>query len=154
MSRLSASMSWPASASATFCSPSTARTASPFLTTHDLADIERLCSRVLLIDRGRLLYDGSVEQLKARYAPYRVVTIECVSATALSTDGWLDGLSGVTLLRRERPRAWLRVEPVAIVLPDLVGALAARLPLVDLTIGEPALEAVVRQIYEERERCW
>jgi ABC-2 type transport system ATP-binding protein len=46
------------------------------LTTHDLGDIERLCSRVILIDHGKVLYDGSVEQLKARYAPHRVLVVQ------------------------------------------------------------------------------
>ena len=45
------------------------------LTTHDLSDVERLCQRILLIDHGRLVYDGPVDQLKARYAPHRVLVM-------------------------------------------------------------------------------
>src|SRR5665647_1633982 len=45
------------------------------LTTHDLADVERLCSRVILIDHGRVLYDGTVAELKSRYAPHRTLVV-------------------------------------------------------------------------------
>lgn len=41
------------------------------LTTHDLDDVERLCQRIVLIDGGKVLYDGDVENLKSRYAPSR-----------------------------------------------------------------------------------
>ena len=46
------------------------------LTTHDLADVERLCRRLILIDHGHVLYDGGVEQLKTKYAPHRVLVVE------------------------------------------------------------------------------
>ncbi len=46
------------------------------LTTHDLGDVERLCRRILLIDRGKLLYDGPLERLKAEYAPHRVLIVQ------------------------------------------------------------------------------
>ena len=52
------------------------------LTTHDLDDIEELCPRVILIDGGRILYDGDLEQLKERHGAFDVMTV--------STDAELD----------------------------------------------------------------
>jgi len=52
------------------------------LTTHDLADVEQMCTRVILIDRGRVLYDGDIAQLKARYAPYRELTVRLADPMA------------------------------------------------------------------------
>jgi ABC-2 type transport system ATP-binding protein len=46
------------------------------LTTHDLDDIERLCSRLLVIDHGRLIYDGDLETLKQRYGGERVLVVD------------------------------------------------------------------------------
>ena len=45
------------------------------LTTHDMQDIEALCQRVLLIGKGRLLYDGTLEELKRQYAYEKQITI-------------------------------------------------------------------------------
>src|SRR5919199_127903 len=46
------------------------------LTTHDLADIERLCERMLIIDHGRVIYDGGVEEIKERYGGERTVVVD------------------------------------------------------------------------------
>src|SRR5262245_6890263 len=51
------------------------------LTTHDLQDVERLCRRIILIDHGRVLYDGPVERLVDRYAPHRMLVVQ-FSSTA------------------------------------------------------------------------
>ena len=51
------------------------------LTTHDLADIEELCARVILIDKGRVVYDGSLRRLIDRFAASKAVQVEA-SATA------------------------------------------------------------------------
>ncbi len=46
------------------------------LTTHDIADIERLCARLLIIDHGRLIYDGGLDELKRRYGPERTLVVD------------------------------------------------------------------------------
>ena len=46
------------------------------LTTHDLADIERLCSRLLIIDHGRVIYDGALETLRDRYGTSRMLVVD------------------------------------------------------------------------------
>lgn len=46
------------------------------LTTHDIEDIEELCSRILIIDKGKLIYDGSLEDLKEKYGTMRKVVME------------------------------------------------------------------------------
>src|SRR5262245_21206414 len=50
--------------------------ATVILTTHDMSDVERLCRRVVVIDHGRVIYDGSVARLKAQYAPHRVLVVQ------------------------------------------------------------------------------
>src|SRR5688500_1368156 len=46
------------------------------LTTHDLGDIERLCKRLIVIDHGRVIYDGDLESLKAQYGPERTLVVD------------------------------------------------------------------------------
>ncbi|MBO4298748.1 MAG: ATP-binding cassette domain-containing protein, partial [Clostridia bacterium] len=52
------------------------------LTTHDMDDIEALCSRVMVIGKGQLLFDGGMDELRARYAPYRVIRARLARACA------------------------------------------------------------------------
>ncbi|MEO6912629.1 MAG: ATP-binding cassette domain-containing protein, partial [Candidatus Baltobacteraceae bacterium] len=45
------------------------------LTTHDLADVERLCKRIVLIDKGTIIYDGAVERIKEQYGTHRTLVV-------------------------------------------------------------------------------
>lgn len=113
------------------------------LTTHDLHDVERLCRRILLIDHGKVLYDGPVDRLKARYAPYRVLVVQ------LAADGAVLDAPGTEAIRRDGSKVWLRFDPEQIAVPDLIGSIITRYPVSDLSIEEPELEQVIRQIYDE-----
>lgn len=114
------------------------------LTTHDMRDIERLCRRVILIEAGKVLFDGAVSALVARYAPGRVLVLHLA-------DGPADfALPGAELVKREGPQVWLRFDPAATPVAQLIAEATARFQVVDIAIEEPDLEQVVRQIFEER----
>jgi len=110
------------------------------LTTHDLRDVERLCRRLILIEAGRVLFDGAVQELKDRYAPGRVLVLT-LEQPVTTVD-----LPGATQIKREGPRAWLRFDRDQPVAP-LIAAATARYPVLDLAIEEPELEDVVRTIF-------
>ena len=113
------------------------------LTTHDLADIERLCSRLLILDRGRVIYDGSIERLIERYGEERTLVVDLEEPAApLEVDG-------ARVVRVEGPRQWLRFRRADTTAAELTAAVAARARLVDLAIEEPDIEDVVRRIYVE-----
>jgi ABC-2 type transport system ATP-binding protein len=124
------------------------------LTTHDLDDLERLCRRVLLIDHGRLLYDGSLDRLKTTYAPYRVLVVhlapESIEQAMSAGSGLSLDLPGTELVKHEGGAFWLQFDPEITPVAALIGAITARYPVRDLAIKEPELEPVIRQIYRER----
>ena len=111
------------------------------LTTHDLADIERLSSRMLIIDRGRVIYDGDVETLKARYGDERTLIVD------LEQPGPPLEVPGARVDRVDGPRQWLKFRRDEISAARLTAEVAARAPLVDLAIEEPDIEEVVARIY-------
>lgn len=118
------------------------------LTTHDLADVERLCKRIIFIDSGRVLYDGPIDELKRRYAPYRELHV------TLAPDGepvTLDLPQGVDVLRDETTRLDLRFDPQHVAVTDLIARIIATRSVSDLAIVEPELERVVREIEESGE---
>ena len=113
------------------------------LTTHDLSDIERLCSRMLIIDHGRVIYDGGVDALKERFGEERTLIVDLEEpAPPLEIDG-------ARVVRVEGPRQWLRFRRDQVTAAELTAAVAARARLVDLAIEEPEIEEIVRRIYVE-----
>jgi ABC-2 type transport system ATP-binding protein len=111
------------------------------LTTHDLADIERLCDRILMIDHGRLIYDGTVEDLLARYGAERTLVVD-LEEPAPPLD-----VPGVSDVRVDGLRQWLRFRREDTSAADVTAAVAQRARLVDLAVEEPDIEEVVRRIY-------
>jgi ABC-2 type transport system ATP-binding protein len=113
------------------------------LTTHDLADIERLCSRILMIDHGRLIYDGTVDDLIERYGTERTLVVD-LEAPAPPLQ-----VPGATVVRVDGPRQWLSFRRGEMSAAQVTAAVAAQAPLLDLAIEEPDIEDIVRRIYEE-----
>jgi ABC-2 type transport system ATP-binding protein len=122
------------------------------LTTHDLADVERLCRRLILIDHGVVLYDGGVEQLKAKYAPHRVLVVHLAADEITGRKPTLtaDEVRGAEILDQASGVARIRFEAARTPVQDLIAAVNGRYAVADLSIVEPDLEGVVRQIYGER----
>ena len=122
------------------------------LTTHDLDDVERLCRRIVLIDEGRVLYDGDVARLKERYAPHRRLVVQ------LADGGDWRGLDVPGVERDPDPdrgaearAVTLRFDPARVQVAEVVAAVLARHAVTDLSLIEPGLEGVVHGIYAARE---
>jgi ABC-2 type transport system ATP-binding protein len=114
------------------------------LTTHDLQDVERLCERVLIIDHGRLLFDGALTELQERFGGRRQVVVDLAEAyPTLAVDG-------ATLVEVNGLRATFEFERGAITASELIGRLSARYRIQDLSVREPEIEATIRRIYQER----
>ena len=114
------------------------------LTTHDLGDIERLCDRLLVLDRGALIYDGSLATLKARYGDERTLVVDLEEERAP-----LD-VPGARVVRVEGPRQWLRFRRDETTAAQLAAAVGAQATLVDLAVEEADIEDIVRRIYAGR----
>jgi ABC-2 type transport system ATP-binding protein len=113
------------------------------LTTHDLEDITRLCPRIVLIDHGRVIYDGGLEALRTRFGRMRTLVVDLdQESNGLHVDN-------TELVRREGPRVWLRFDRETTTAAALIAEVAARYHVRDLTVEEPAIEGIVRGIYEQ-----
>jgi len=119
------------------------RGATILLTTHDLADVERLCRRIVLIDRGTLIYDGDVERIKSEYGRFRTLVVRFgevvedphLEGTQLASS---DGTSASFRFDRNLQRADL-----------LVRQASERYRVEDVSLEEPDLESIIRRIYVE-----
>ncbi|MCL6450656.1 MAG: ATP-binding cassette domain-containing protein [Acetobacteraceae bacterium] len=118
------------------------RRATVILTTHDLRDVERLCRRVLVIDRGRIVYDGTIGRLRELYGPTRTLVVD------LEEDVGDVELPGARLVRSEDRRRWFEFDRASQSASRLVASVLQRWPVRDVAIEEPDIESVVRAIYE------
>ncbi|WP_405780462.1 ATP-binding cassette domain-containing protein [Streptomyces sp. NBC_00859] len=113
------------------------------LTTHDLSDIEQLCKRVMVIDHGRLMYDGAPAGLHEVGESERTLVVD------LERELPPIDIPSARTIRVEGPRQWLTFPASASAAP-LVAAVAAAYPLVDLAVREPDIEAVIAKMYADR----
>ncbi|MGW3040141.1 ABC transporter ATP-binding protein [Kitasatospora sp. NPDC001159] len=112
------------------------------LTTHDLTDIEQLCGRVMVIDHGRVVYDGGLDGLHTTGRSERTLVVDLAEARPPIE------VAGARVVKVEGPRQWLAFPAQESAAP-IVAAVAARFPLVDLSVREPAIEDVIARMYAE-----
>lgn len=111
------------------------------LTTHDLGDIERLCRRVMIIDHGRLAYDGDLDTLRTAVDAPRQLVVD------LARPGPPIELPGVDVIRTEGARQWLAL-PRGVNAAAVVAKLADRHEILDIALREPDIEDVVTRLYQ------
>ena len=112
------------------------------LTTHDLNDVEKVCQRLIIIDSGKIIYDGGIDALKKDYGKTRMLIVD-LAQTYPDIQ-----LEGVNLTRRDGNRIWLAFDRDTVSASEVITQLAARYEIQDLTISEPEIEEIVRRIYE------
>ena len=115
------------------------------LTSHYMDDVVALCPRVVVIDRGHLIYDGDLRELARRVRPDKRLTVRLARAVDRAD---LERLG--TVVSAEPAQVVLSV-PHARMQTVVRDALAA-LPIVDLTIEDAPLEEVMRELFGARGR--
>ena len=113
------------------------------LTTHDMDDIEALCSRVILIGRGEILSDGSLAALRGRVTNERWLIVDLESEEETIED------EDAELVRRDRGRVCLRFDPAHVSTAALIRRVTARYAVRDLFVENPPIEEIVAQLYKE-----
>ncbi len=126
------------------------------LTTHDLSDVEKLSERVMIIDKGRILFNGRLRALHERFGGKRELVVD------LAEDYAAIEVEGAEIVRREGNRVILQFERVteadrglevtgsAISASELIARISGKYRIRDLVVREPNIEDTVRRIYEDR----
>ncbi len=114
------------------------------LTSHYMADVKALAERVVVIDRGKLLYDGLLTGLIDRYAPHKTITLHLerpIDRADVSAYGEVVAADDVQIqLRTDKAKA-----------AAVTARLLAELPVTDLSVEDPPLEYVIDQVFHRRE---
>jgi len=114
--------------------------ATVLLTSHYMADVTALARRILVIDDGKLMYDGDLEALVAQTAPYKLLRLtlqEPVNGSELQALGEIDSLDGLKVtLRVVRGQT-----------KDAASRALSSLPVADVSVEEPPVEEIIREVF-------
>ncbi|GAB3854874.1 ATP-binding cassette domain-containing protein [Dactylosporangium cerinum] len=116
------------------------------LTSHDLGDIEGFCRRLVIIDEGRIIFDGDLEAVKDAFARERILNVQ--TETAVPLDDVRTALPGAVIEAGETPLHFgVRFDRFTMTAGHVVSALAPLANLVDFNVDEPSIEDVIRRVY-------
>ena len=114
------------------------------LTTHDMGDIEKLCSRVVVIDSGHLMYDGDLESMVQKFGVIRLLMIEFEEPVADFQ------VKNAKLTKSEGNRKWFSFHRSEATPIGLIRSIGDKYPVHDIEIIEPDIEEIVRKLYESK----
>ena len=122
------------------------------LTTHDIEDIEQLCSRIIVIDEGRKIYDGTLQDLKETYGTHCRICMEIKDAAKISAL-CLDERLGVensdltSVYDPSRKTLEVSFDKKKLSAPQILSAVMAVADVTDVQVKETELAQIVKQIY-------
>lgn len=113
------------------------------LTTHDMDDIEALCDRIIIIDQGKIAYDGAMERLKNEHMRHKILEVEFHDYNPdLST------LPMLKVIKSGANKKWLRYRREDASMHDVISTLFRDYCIKDISIHEPKVADIVKAIYE------
>jgi ABC-2 type transport system ATP-binding protein len=117
------------------------------LTTHNLAEVERLCRRIILIDEGRIVHDGELSAFKQAHTPRRTLSV------LLSREVSVRELAGLDITADGERRLKVTFPRDGVTPQQVIGQVAAAYPVEDLSLSETSLEEVLQEIYGDRNKA-
>jgi len=121
------------------------------LTTHDINDIERLCHRVIIIDRGRLIYDGTLAEIRRQYGRLRRVVFSLADGAKIDDlSASLEPVgSGLQTQTRDDGSIVVSFDPQQVAATTITRHIVNSYPVSDVAVEEANLEAIIREIYQQ-----
>lgn len=120
------------------------------LTTHDLDDIEEICNKIIVIDKGKKIFDGELSQLKKTYGKERKIIVDIKDSVKVDFSK-IENINEkfISQARDEKGKLVISVNNEYINLPVLMNYMFNNYEIKDFTILEPQLENIVKKIYEK-----
>ena len=125
------------------------------LTTHDLGDVEALCHRIIIIDKGKILYDGDIKKVTALFGTYRTIKLQTDNFNDGTLQSLKDKLSerfglnhGITVAQTEEFWTDVTIDQERTPLSDVLGFVMSAFTVSDVRIVEISMENVVRKVYD------
>jgi ABC-2 type transport system ATP-binding protein len=117
------------------------------LTTHDMDDIEELCDRVIVIDEGTLIYDGSLSELQKKSIIHKTIEVQFKKINSQKDYEYLKNHKGIEIIDEKTNFLKIKVEFKDYKITNVVRDLLEILDVIDISVHEPRLEYIIKEIY-------
>ena len=117
------------------------------LTTHDMTDLERLCERILVIDHGSLVYDGSLDELRRRLGATRELVVHLAEGVPTDGDAAVRLPEGARLHERAGRQLVIAFDRTRTNAAQVLAVLQERHSIDDISLREPDAEELVKRVY-------
>ena len=114
------------------------------ITSHDMQDIERLCKRLIIINHGVLIYDGSLERIKKEYITHKHIEVQTTEKIKPIQ------LRGCTVLEQEGLKVKLEVDVTKQKVQRVIDHVLKKYTLVDILVSDPPIEEIIKQMFARK----
>ncbi len=124
------------------------------LTTHDISDIELLCDRIVMIDKGKNVYDGSLRELRENFGQSRELIFETDPSATLTTDQFRNGLNlkgNDLVIEREKNTFKVRFNSAKIPVGKMLSYTLSLTKVKDISVKDADIEEIIRNLYRQGE---
>jgi ABC-2 type transport system ATP-binding protein len=125
------------------------------LTTHDLGDVEALCNRIIIIDKGKILYDGKAKQVNTLFGAYRTLKLQIENCTEtvlellnVKLTNKFGSESSITIAQTEEFWTDITIDQARTPLSDVLNFVMSNFTVSDVRIVEISMESVVQKVYD------
>lgn len=124
------------------------------LTTHDLSDIELLCKRIVMIDKGKNVFDGNLHDLKAKYGQMRELCFETDSTENIAerlayNQKFTVSDDDIELITPDNNNVKVRFNSNKIAVADILGYTLNKVNVKDINVKDADIEEIIRRLYKE-----
>jgi len=120
------------------------------LTTHDLQDIEELCSRIIILDNGKIMYDGSLLEIKNQFSEYLIADFKIKNATEGLDKVLSDNADKLFVLSKDMYELSIRFSRNNLTVAGVMNIISPYCDVMDLNINQASIDTIVKDLYEDK----
>lgn len=120
------------------------------LTTHDLQDIEEICSRIIIIDKGSIMFDGDLEEIREEFNKFAVANILVKEVTQELQNFLKEQNTGFEVISTDENNLNIKFDRSEITIAGIFDKLSNYATILDLSIQDVSIETIVKTLYERK----
>jgi viologen exporter family transport system ATP-binding protein len=121
-----------------------------FLTTHDLRDIEEISQRLIILDKGKIIYDGKIDEIRNTFNGYSTAHFRISNPLCRVDDLFSDVGDKVKVMSQNPYSVEIKFSKNTMSVARLIDTMSPHCNIIDVSIHEPSIETIVKNLYAEK----